>query len=77
MCKSASTLVNEELSYFDEAIIVDFNESNFLEKEALKNYTLGFTPDKQYVSMILDEFTHRMLFSFFNKESIDKLGEIV
>ena len=24
MCKSASTLVNEELSYFDEAIIVDF-----------------------------------------------------
>ena len=42
MCKSASTLVNEELSYFDEAITVDFNESNFLEKEALKNYTLGF-----------------------------------
>ena len=60
MSKSASTLVNEELSYFDEAIIVDFNESNFLEKEALKNYTLGFTPDKQYVSMMLDEFTHRI-----------------
>ena len=74
MCKSASKFVTEELSYFDDGIIIDFVEDNFLEKEALKNYTLGFTPDKQYLNPMLDEFTHRIyndMFTYYGWEQLD------
>ena len=60
MCKAASAVVNEELSYVDDTFTIDFNEANIKEKEALKEITLGYTPDKQYVDKMLTEFTKRI-----------------
>ncbi|MGN1372682.1 MAG: DUF3849 domain-containing protein [Candidatus Coproplasma sp.] len=60
ICNAASDVVSEDLGYVDEAFTIDFMESNYAERAALKNYTKGIKPDKRYVPGLIDEYTDKI-----------------
>ncbi|MBE5751951.1 MAG: DUF3849 domain-containing protein [Clostridiales bacterium] len=65
MCKSASHVVNDELSYVDEKFTINFIESNFKERTRLEGYF--FEQEKpsakemrKFIPNLLGEFTDRI-----------------
>lgn len=64
MCDSASSVINEELSYVDEKYTINFNNVNYEEQKSLSSYISGKDVDveemRKNVPALLSEFTDRI-----------------
>ncbi|MBQ3219330.1 MAG: DEAD/DEAH box helicase family protein [Clostridia bacterium] len=64
MCDSASSVINEELSYVDEKYTINFNNVNYEERKSLSSYISGKDVDveemRKNVPALLSEFTDRI-----------------